>query len=786
MSDKTQLTDDQLDLLVNELKADPEKALTADLTDEELIQLQLKINPYAHIAGPGRNEEAPTVSVVSYTNLKEDYITRFVMTGMVGFVFRMLAEWKIEPEQRRWKPAKAKGEKKPFTAQEVKLRAEGLMDLSRVLQEKHEAFEKAKEAVKEQDKDMVLSEAEMEEYKKAVAENDALNPEVAGGKIAKMQKLLGEARNAEDEYLGVLYSTTLEMRNMGIESDLRIPETEKAAKEFPKCKRVIEESPNRFNGLLPAGQQEVPERLAKQIIRDFLSNYFETDPDAHVRGAYDEAVINAERKDVEGLPDKVLVDPFDEDRIPLQALLVHAPPQTTVKSDQKPLKEMIASREFSVRQRDYNTICHLLSDERLASIAQYVTTQDPSDPERRNRWRRMLLPEISRDHIPAVPPQDTFHRWRYYMDVNMEALRAAVSSIYHEKPDLDFALQIMETHTGTPEEIAKWEEDFRDKNQDRLVSDIKSIVHGSWTMLGEFQANRQKANIYNRKTEILKRILDRHEEDKKLGSLLMRQRVRKEKAKNIAKEGPDAPGLAGYKANFPVAGAKEVLSATERKNLERARGNLKKAQELEYLEQYEKKAKDLEAKARLGELSEDDQRELKECLEEIKKAEEMLAVPDDAIQVDVLTHDTKTGEMRKTKIYTKAAAPGEVESQDLTEANLSIAGAKATKAAADPTIGDANPEDPSTFYPTPGSRLLAKRAFKEGKAAPELAGFAQDFLEKDLKREREQAAAEAKAEGAEEIAKARLQTETGDLASHIDGLLENVSKSESQGDDSKK
>lgn len=777
MSSKTDLTESELDSLVEELKADPEKALTADLTDEDLLVLQKKINPYAHIAGPGRDEETPTVIAASYTNLKEDYITRFVMTGMVGFIFRMLSEWKIEPEQRRWKPAKAKGEKKPFTLEEIKARAAGLTDLAGILEDKQKIFDAAKEAVKEMDKDMVLTEEEMKDYSEAMKKEGPIDPAAGGGKIAKMQKLLAAARAAEDEYLGILYTTTMEMRGMGIEADLRIPQTEEEAKKFPKCRSVIEENPNRFRGILPAGQQEMPERLAKDLIRSFLENYFETNPDAHVRGAYDEAVINVERKNVDGLPETVLVDPHDPDRLPLNVLLTAAPPSTTKESDQAPLKEMIAAQSADTRQRDYNTICHLLEDERLAGVANYVTTADAADPDRRDRWRRMLLPEISKDVVPAVPPQDTFHRWRYYMDVNMEALRAATATIYHEKPSLDFAIHVMDSFQGSPAEVKEWGEKFRDENQDRVISDIKLIEQGAWVLLGEFETNRQKANIFNRQTDILKRILDRHEEDKKLGSLLMRQRVRKTKAKNIAKEGPDAPGLSSYKANFPTEGAKEVLSAADRRRLERARGDMKAAKELEYIEAYERRAKELESKARFGELSEDDRKELKACHEEIAKAEEMLEVPDDAIQVDVLTHDTKTGKMRKSKIFTKAAARGEAESDVLTRANVSRAQAVqqvGADAAAGPAAEEANPDDPAAFYPTKAAQTLARRAFKEGKAAPPLSGFAQNFLEEDLARERKAEA--AKGDDAEAIAKARLGAEKGDLAGQLDSLLDGVAE----------
>ena len=45
-------------------------------------------------------------------------------------------------------------------------------------------------------------------------------------------------------------------------------------------------------------------------------------------------------------------------------------------------------------------------------------------------------------------------------------------------------------------------------------------------MLADFKENRKKIEFYNRNTEVLKRILDRHADDKKLGSELMKNRIK--------------------------------------------------------------------------------------------------------------------------------------------------------------------------------------------------------------------------------------------------------------------
>ena len=756
------------DALISELRDNPERVHSLDLTDEEMLKLQDHINPYMRIVGPERDPDRPRVVAASFTNLREDYLRRFTMTSLVGFVYRMFEEWAVQPETRRWVPPKVKGESKPFTVDEIADRANSLQENVKILQAAEQAWKDACTAVQEfNEKELVFSEEEMQkvaEAAEASPEETATDPVYQ--KMQQMDTLMKKAKEAEDRLWGLRYTLSIEFRNYGIESDLRIMETEKAAMKFPTAREVIQSEPYRYKGLLPGGQMEVPEKMAKALIKGFLDNLFEFNPDAHVRKAWDEMVITTQETTVGGIPGKVLVDPSDPDRLPLPVLLAQAPPETNVESDQEPLRAILSPKSGIEQQHAYNVICHLITNPNTAGIARYVLANSPDDPDRLDRWHRMLLPAIAREHIPAIPPNDTFNRWNTYVEVNMEALREATNSIYHEKPDLDFAIALMDTFQGSKADVEKFGEEFRDKYQDEVISEIKIIEMGGWTVLGDFESNRLKANFYNRHTDILERILKRHEDDQKFGEHLMRQRVRKTKAENIRKEGPDAPGLAEYKAHNPTPGGKEVLTATERRRLERAKGNLKAARELEFYEENERIAKDLETQARLRELSTDEAAALKTALENMEKAEEMLNVPDDAIQVDVWTASHTKGTMERTKFYTKAAGPGEAEDERLTAANLAVAKAPELTEEQKKVVG---------FYPE-GSRHLAAEALARGESAPQLAPFAQDFLAKDLEAERERTAA------TERVAAPGMVPPTEDpsavpseaLASQIDAVLDSM------------
>ena len=81
----------QIENIVQELEQNPDKI--NELTDEQAIEVDKFLNPYgATIYG----EEKYTC--VSFTNLKEKYMQRLLMTGFVGFIYQMNKEYEIDED----------------------------------------------------------------------------------------------------------------------------------------------------------------------------------------------------------------------------------------------------------------------------------------------------------------------------------------------------------------------------------------------------------------------------------------------------------------------------------------------------------------------------------------------------------------------------------------------------------------------------------------------------------------------------------------------------------------
>jgi hypothetical protein len=282
-----------------------------------------------------------------------------------------------------------------------------------------------------------------------------------------------------------------------------------------------------------------------------------------------------------------------------------------------------------------------------------------------------------------VPPQDTFHRLNYYAEVNYESLRSVTEALYPERADLDWVIMPWAVFGGKPAEVDAEFDKYCSRYSDEVPSAVRSIDVGSWTFLGDFGGNRDKINFYNRNTDVLKRIMDRHAEDKKLGAELMRRRVEDKKMENIAEAGPDAPGLnayrreAGGKSKTPAAlGAERVIGAEKLKRMEAARGSRVAMAELEQFEEYKKRVADLEKEVAAHPTNTSAVEQLSNARHELVRAKEMLAVPDNAIQIDAFHFDAGAGTFDRKIMYTEAETPEETAARASAASSGSVAPAR--------------------------------------------------------------------------------------------------------------
>lgn len=765
--------DVDFDALVRDISSNPEKLFTAELTAEQILELQKRINPYAFtpssIAAAGDGDVKVRSVAASYTNLREDYIRRFTMTSLVGFIFQILDEWTVPPEVRRWvpHPRKKKGEKGSTAVDE----ASAPFDLSVLVGKLETTLLIAKEALN--------AKAEAEQAIQKAKEEAAIDDKSEAAAKAKSVSDAAAAKAA-----GLLYAATNTTCRIGLDAEKRLDATTEEAYKYPEVRDILDKSSVRANS---GAQIEMPADTAKGIIGNFLKHWLKFDPNIHVRAARDNRA-DASKVETQTELGKVMSDKDDPARLPLDIVLAKAPKPT---EEDKDYVEIIRST-----REGYNAACRALGDRELAAALMYALLSD----ENSDRFRRYLYPIPSRKDkddtlgraearkaVEVIPPQDTFHRWAYYTEVNYEELRVATECIYNEKPDLDWAIGLWEIFEGPEDEVKKQFDAYCERYQDEVPSIVRKLDVGSWSLLGDFKKSRENIKFYNKHTEVLKRIIDRHTEDKKLGADLMRKRVRDLKAKNIADSGPDAPGLKQYQktaTTVPSLGAEKVISAIEMRRLERARGDVKAARELEVLEQNEAKIIEFGRIAANRPLSQVETYELRDAKAALEKALESINVPENALQVDCFTHDTKSGEFTKSHFFTQAEKPEHMEQirREMAQqsagvgSNHPIARRQAAMTAAGrlPGIleevgaksGAASGSKPSTDSTPPVSTSALIQAAPPANSAADISNLA-PFAIQYMKLQEERSNATRKAEAEADAASAAAGTSGGDKKTSI-------------------
>jgi len=231
------------------------------------------------------------------------------------------------------------------------------------------------------------------------------------------------------------------------------------------------------------------------VIKEFLEDMFQYNPDYHVRSAYKPNMDDPERN---------LVD------TPAGHLAVY---ELKKKNPEFAEKWLLYNRELKLKNKNSETEKEVVSE-----VRQYCTEM--------------------------IPSSDLFHRIRYYYDSNYEELKEIVNDLYCDKPDLETALNPYSWH-DTEEQA----DEFINKHKDEVIATIFKAHSGKWNISAPYKKVRESMRFFNKKTQVLEEIAKQIESDSRLGADLMKKRVMVKKKKNIAKEGPDDPSFLKWKKN---------------------------------------------------------------------------------------------------------------------------------------------------------------------------------------------------------------------------------------------
>lgn len=271
----------------------------------------------------------------------------------------------------------------------------------------------------------------------------------------------------------------------------------------------------------------------RAVIKQFLDNIMEFNPDKHVRPAAWENPDDPERP----ITPQNLINEMREELQKCNDTLA------SYGTDESLCDKFMEARGYRMEYLE----------EQIANFDAYANKKIvPSNVAMYKKYKPM---EINGTFIP-IPSYDVWRNWQRYEDQNYDRILELTNILYCEKPDLEFVINIHKTLPNAADADA-----YAKEIGSSVMTDVLCVQQGSWTYLGPFKANRQRLDFYANNTNILKTIQDSVMKDKALGNEMMKKKVTRVKKNDIVKHGAqDLKGINQYaKSMGGVSGQEPVL-----------------------------------------------------------------------------------------------------------------------------------------------------------------------------------------------------------------------------------
>ena len=278
------------------------------------------------------------------------------------------------------------------------------------------------------------------------------------------------------------------------------------------------------------------------IVKEFLEEMFQFNPDEHVRSAYRPNYKDDSRTMLDTMAARLAVRHLSTHDKEFKKQKEEHDEEKNVKK--KKIKKTIIGKDGKKR-----VIVREVEEPRA------LPDKKPTNPD-------LLEQSAPKDTnlydtvTNNIPPHDMFHRFKMYYTENYENLRDAVHALYVERPDLELAINPYSWHDNKDDA-----ELFKKQHADEVIAEVFTVQSGKWNFFDTFKEQRDSVNFYNKNTIILEEMVKQIERDEKLGQDLMAKRVEKEKKKNIIEAGPDAENFKKWReenSDLQKLGAKYV------------------------------------------------------------------------------------------------------------------------------------------------------------------------------------------------------------------------------------
>lgn len=251
------------------------------------------------------------------------------------------------------------------------------------------------------------------------------------------------------------------------------------------------------------------------IVKEFLEEMFQFNPDEHIRSAYKPNYKDLDRSVIETPAANIAIRElskkdaeFNQQRIEYDRIqnLRHMKSKVDEKLD--PLVDELVSKQLMLPEQHYTQMDFSTWSHEDKNVLYTVCNM--------------------------IPPADIFYKFTNYYENNYDKIREAVLYLYCEKPDLDIAINPYQWHDDENSAI-----EFQKKHRNEVITDIIKAYSGKWNFFAPFAKVHNTVKFFNEKTKVLEEMTKQIESDQKLGADLMKKKIIKKKKKNIKEVGPE-------------------------------------------------------------------------------------------------------------------------------------------------------------------------------------------------------------------------------------------------------
>ncbi len=296
------------------------------------------------------------------------------------------------------------------------------------------------------------------------------------------------------------------------------------------------------------------------VVFEFLEEFFQFNPDEHVRSAYRPNRADAKRSPVDTAAGKLAAEhlcktdrDFRTKEIAYQTQKkMTALENSSQKSDKTTEPEYEIHMEKIVGKDGQTKLVkrkvRVTRDENAAAepIRTYTNHLSDSLNNESNTNSPATDPLVGAVLREYIPPHDMFGKFGRYVRDNYEQVREATKDLYGIVPDIELAVNPYSYHTSLEDAEA-----FKKKHAKEVITEVFTLHSGKWNFIDCFKKQRDSTQFFTEDTIVLEEMLKQLERDERLGADLMKKQKKIAKTKNIIEAGPHAESFETWKKNNP-------------------------------------------------------------------------------------------------------------------------------------------------------------------------------------------------------------------------------------------